>query len=349
MAKEKIIRVGVVGLGFMGRTHIAAYEGAHAAGFANRLVAVADTNPERRSGRTAPDGNLTQGDVTKPLFDTTSVKCYATAAELIADPEIDLVSICTHTDTHVDFATAAITAGKHVLVEKPVGVDAETIKPLAALVRRKKRLLCMPALCIRFWPAYAWLKQRIDDGAFGKVRSAVFQRLGTHPKWGGGFYSDPTRSGGALVDLHLHDVDFLRYALGDPSAVTSTGSLDHVTSLFHYETGPEHVVAEGAWDHHTGFQFRMRFIVVFEHATVDFDFGRAPSLLLIKDGKSEAVEIDGLSGYDVEIRYLLTAIRDKRKDILSTVQGAYDTARLLDAERKSLESKKPVKFKASRS
>lgn len=347
MPREKIYGVGVIGLGFMGRTHIGAYAAADGAGFRNRLVAVADESAERRKGITATGGNLTQGDAQKPLFDTKTVRAYATAAELIADPDVDVVSICTPTDTHVEIATAALEAGKHVLVEKPVGLTAEAIKPLMLLAKKRKRQLCMPALCIRFWPAYSWLKLRIDDQAFGAVKSAVFQRLGSHPKWSS-FYSDPNRCGGALVDLHLHDTDYIRYAFGDPAAVTSTGDLDHVTTLYHYASGPAHVVSEGAWDHNPGFQFRMRFIVVFDRATVDFDFGRIEQLLLCKDGKSEPVALEALTGYDVEIRYLLASIRDKKRDLLSSVGSAYETGRLLDAERASLATNKTVKFKAGK-
>jgi predicted dehydrogenase len=343
MPQDRAIGVGIIGLGFMGRTHLRAYADAHAAGFANRLVAVADQKEDRRRGAGAAAGNLAAAAASETLFDPALVRGYADAEALLRDPEIGLVSICTPTDSHVEIAMAALAAKKHVLVEKPVGVDAATIKPLVALARRRKSLLCMPALCIRFWPAYAWLAQRIKDAAFGKVASAVFQRLGAHPGWSA-FYRDPKASGGALVDLHLHDADFIRYALGEPSAVTSTGSLDHVTTLYHYDGGPKHVVAEGGWDHSEGFAFRMRFIVVFEHATVDFDFGRPDQLVLAQNGVSQPVALEPLAGYDVEIRYLLAAIRDKKRDLLATVESAYRTARLLDAERQSLERRRTVKL-----
>ena len=240
------IGVGVIGLGFMGRTHVAAYRAAHAAGFRNRLVAVCDSDPERRRGNVGNAGNIRTGAESERLFDPTLVQGYETAEQILADPKVELVSICTHTSTHVELALAALAAGKHVLLEKPVAlnsIDAQRVATAAATAKG----LCMPAMCIRFWPAWAHVRRAIRSGEFGAAKSAVFRRLGCRPGWTG-FYANYEESGGALFDLHVHDVDFVRFCFGDPSALVSTGSLDHVTTLFHFPNGPSLVVAEGGWD-----------------------------------------------------------------------------------------------------
>jgi predicted dehydrogenase len=220
------------------------------------------------------------------------VRAYASAGELIADREIDLVSICTLTDSHVPLARAALEAGKHVLVEKPVALHAEPIRELNEIARRAGRI-CMPAMCMRFWPGWDWLKARIEDRAYGACVSATFQRLTSPPPWSLDFYADGARSGGAIVDLHVHDADFVRFCFGDPDAVSSagrvgdSGAIDHVTTLYRYErgNGPAHVVAEGGWDHAPGFPFTMRYAAIFERATASYDIARGRVVAAAEPGR----------------------------------------------------------------
>ncbi len=336
------IGVGIIGLGFMGRTHLAAYAAAAAAGFDNRLVAVCDADARRRAGDLSGGGNLATGAVS---FDPGNVRAVADPSELLRDPDVDLVSICTPTDSHVDLSVAALADGKHVLVEKPVALAPADARRLLA-ASRGASTLCMPAHCMRFWPSWSWLRERVKDGTLGAVESATFERLGTRPTWNA-FYADSARSGGALVDLHLHDADFVRFCFGDPTEVYATGTLDHVTAAYRFPSGPPHVTAEGGWNHAPGFAFRMRFTVVFERATADFELGRDPELRLSRDGRSEAVAVPAINGYDGEVRHLLAAIRDGRRDLAVGVGDAVRLAELLAAERKSLESGAPVRVPAT--
>lgn len=330
------IRVGVIGIGFMGRTHVRGYQHAASLGRACRLVAVADRDESRRRGDPGSGGNI--GDASSArLFDPSEVRGYAGAEELLADPEVDLVSICTHTDTHVDLGIRALEAGKHVVVEKPVAVRSVDAQRLAEAASRHDRV-CMPAMCIRFWPAWAWVKERVEDGTLGPVRSAVFHRLGTAPAWAPDFYRDEARTGGALVDLHIHDTDFVCYCFGAPDRVTSMGTTGHVTTLYHYDAGPPHVVAEGAWDHTPGFGYRMRYVVIFEGATVDFDLARDPQVRLSRDGEATPVTLPGSDGYQEEILHALDLI-EGRAEPRATVEDAVTVARVLEAERRSLQTR----------
>ena len=275
------IGVGVIGLGWMGRVHAAAYAEASRAGQRCRLVAASDRNTDRLQGRTGADGNLPIGS--GGVFDPARVRTSTNVSIVLADPAIELVSICTPTDTHVDLAIAALQAGKHVIVEKPVSLDAGEIERLDVVARNAQRI-CMPAMCMRFWPGWSWLHDAIVGGIHGQVLSATFQRIGSRPAWGTDFYSDSARSGGALFDLHVHDVDFVRWLFGDPISTSSTGTVDHVTTSYRFENGPAHVVAEGGWDASPGFAFRMRYVVAFESATAEYDSRRDPPLEITRSG-----------------------------------------------------------------
>ena len=339
---EQTINVAVVGLGFMGATHVAAYQAAAKAGYPCRLTAVVDPDPDRRAGKAVQQGNLDSGS-SAAVFDPDEVAAYETLEAMLEGSDVDLVSICARTDLHLPLAETAMRAGKHVLLEKPVAITAEQVQTLADIAA-DCGVRCMPAMCMRFWPAWAWLKQAVDSGEFGALKTARFTRLGSRPGWSA-FYADPTISGGALVDLHVHDADFIVNLLGAPTSVQSAGTLDHVTTLYAYPEVP-HVVAEGGWDQQEGFGFTMRYVVNFEQATADFDIGRDPQLLLSRNGKAEPVEVvvgEPLTGYDAEIRHLIDCLAHDRIPAVD-LPAAVVTHRVLDAERRSLETGAPVKL-----
>ncbi|MCA9305274.1 MAG: Gfo/Idh/MocA family oxidoreductase [Phycisphaerales bacterium] len=334
------VGVGVIGLGFMGATHVRAYASANAAGFSNRLVAVADGNRERLAGAAPVRGNL-GSDTGERLFDPSGVLGSHDPTDVIECPGVQLISICTPTDTHAELAIAAMERGKHVLIEKPVAISAAEVERVRDVAVRSG-VVCMPAMCMRFWPGWKWLKRRVSDGSLGRVRSAVFTRLGTRPGWSD-FYADDARCGGALFDLHIHDADFVRYLFGMPDEVFSVGSRAHVTTAYRFNKGPGHVVAEGGWDNAEGFGFRMRYRVVFEDATAEFDLARSPRLMVSRDGRCEPVAIDdALTGYDGEVRAAVDAVE---RGVASPVdmQDALGVTRLLECELASLESGRAVR------
>lgn len=344
MSTKSEVLTGVIGLGFMGATHIRAYQAAAASGYPCRLIAVADPDTTRLSGTISTAGNLDTGTSSR-LFDPATTTTYADPAALLSDPRIHLVSICTHTDSHVELAIAALSAGKHVLVEKPVAISSLDVHRLAEVARGSGKL-CMPGMCMRFWPAWDWLHEKIQTREFGRVLSATFHRLGCPPAWSHDFYNDFTRSGGTLFDLHIHDTDFIRWCFGRPSEVVSTGSMRHLTTLYRYPQakGPMHVVAEGGQDHSPGFGFRMRYVVAFEHATADFDIGRSPKLLLSRDGKCEPVPIEEGAGYDGQIRHLVRIISEGKTpaELRATLEQAVEVTQILEAERQSFETGRAV-------
>lgn len=337
------VGAGVVGMGFMGRTHAAAYLAAQRAGLPCRLAAVADRNPDNLTGRASGGGNLDSG-AAEMLFDPAVVRTHTDAGDLFADPGVRAVSICTHTDTHVAMARRALEAGLHVLVEKPVSLAPDEIRSLrdAALAAGR---LCVPAMCMRHWPGWTWLKQRIEDGSLGHLLSARFWRLGSMPGWGEGFYADLARSGGALFDLHVHDTDFIFHCLGLPEEVETTGSLAHPVTTYRYHEGLE-VVAEGSWEQGPGDPFVMRYEVRFAEATADFDLSRAEAPLLLRRGTdAQPVDLPGGTGWEGEVAAFVRAVAGfdaASADLSTPLDEAIAVTELLLAERRSLESGEPV-------
>ena len=327
------VRVGIIGFGFMGRTHARAYLNAARDGFPVTLATIADHSLESLDEADTSAGNLETGE---GVLDLAGVGLAHSAEALIDDPEVDLISVCTHTDTHVDLAIRAIQAGKHVLVEKPIAIDPQEVQRLADAARSGDRV-CMPAMCMRYWPAWVKIHEMITQEQYGRVRSAEFHRLGSRPTWAADFYADEARSGGALYDLHIHDTDFIVHCFGMPNAVTTSGDGLHLSSIYHYDTGPVHVLAHGAWDHQPSVGFRMRCTIVCEQATIDFDISRENQLIVHSGDESTPIDVGELSGYDGEIRAILNQILGRDENSTSMDDAAM-VAGLLECERRSMRS-----------
>ena len=339
---SRIINVGVVGLGFIGQVHFKAYQYAVRDGYPCCITAVCDQSEERRSGRIANVGNLEMGDGEgELLFDPNKLKAYADFAEMIADDEIDLLSVCTHTDTHVEFAIRALEAGKHVLLEKPVAIDAAGVEQVAHAAKAHPEQIIMPAMCMRFWPGWTWLKKHVEEKTYGAVQSAAFYRLGAGPSWASEFYHDLERSGGAAVDLHIHDADFMYHLFGMPDAVSSTGDLIHLTTAYEYGStaGPSHAIAEGGWHNTPSAPFQMCYTIVFENAVAQFDLGEErPLKLYLGDDTEESIALEDVSGYEGEVRHILDLITGRVTTPIATIDDALNIARIIDAERRSLQT-----------
>lgn len=325
------VGVGVIGLGFMGATHVRGYG---RLGDACRVVAVCDEDESRLGGTVGGGGNIGAHERER-LFDPGEVFATPSVDALLARSDVEAVSICTPTETHVDLAIAAVRAGKHVLVEKPVATSSAEVERLVREAERHDRIV-MPGMCVRFWPGWDWLRDVIADGRYGALRGLSIRRLASRPGWSA-FYADAARSGGALFDLHIHDVDFACWCLGLPQSVAAAGSIDHMSALFRFGEEGLRVAIEGGWDHDAGMGFRMEYIAVFEGATAEFDLRRESALLVHRGGESEAVAISSGTGWDEEVRAFVESARGGAASPVA-VGDALRVTRVLEAERAALDS-----------
>jgi predicted dehydrogenase len=338
-----MIRVGVMGLGMMGITHLDAYQRRQDA----KVVAISDKMPDRLHGKTKAQGNV-EGQA-KGEFDYASVRKYTEGLDLIQDPEVDLVDICLPTPMHMEYTLAALQAGKHVLVEKPLCRTVEQAEQLVAAAEKAKGM-SMVAMCMRFWPGWTWLKKAVDQKTYGKVLAATFRRVANHP--GGEFYRSGKLSGGAILDLHIHDTDFVQFLFGMPESVYSIGysritdEMDHVVTHYRVKDVPL-VVAEGGWAMADGFGFRMQYTVNFERATAVYDLAAQQQLMLYEPGQApRAVEMETGMGYDHEIGYFLECITAGQRPRIVTLRDGLNCLRIIEAESRSAKSGAPVTLKS---
>jgi predicted dehydrogenase len=203
----------------------------------------------------------------------------------------------------------------------------------------------MPAMCLRFWPEWAWVKRAIDERRFGPVLAARFRRVAEPPGWGQKNFFQGAESGGALFDLHVHDADFVQFCFGRPGSVYATGfsrhsgAIDHVVTQYHVASGVV-VHAEGSWAMTPGFGFNMAYTVIFENATADYDLARGKDALrLFEKGKPACtVTCDGPDGYVAELRHIIEAIQSGRPPSVVTAEDGLAAVEICAAEEKSVHS-----------
>ena len=145
---------------------------------------------------------------------------------LAALPEIDAVSVCTWNNAHAACTIAALNAGKHVLCEKPMAMNAEEALAMKAAAEKAGKLL-MVGFVRRHGNDAAVVRDFIDNGYFGDIyyAKAQYLRRNGNP---GGWFGDKSRSGGGpLIDLGVHVIDLVRYLVGNPKPVSAYGATFH--------------------------------------------------------------------------------------------------------------------------
>lgn len=345
MTTNDSVGVGLVGLGLMAATHLKAYR--QIDGY--RIAALCN-----------PSGRNLDGDFSKVLgdagnepplkLDMSRVRACRNFTNLLDDPEIQLIDICAPTHTHPDLAIPALKAGKHVLCEKPVARTARLAREVAAAATAATGVF-MPAMCLRFWPEWTWLKEALTHGSYGRLQAARFRRVAEAPAWGQQFFLDGRLSGGALLDLHIHDTDFVQFCFGRPKCVYSTGfskvsgAIDHVVTQYRVESGAS-VSAEGSWAMTKGFGFNMSYTAVFERATVDYDLARGNDALKLfePDRDPRVLRLEGPDGYTGELRHLLDCIRNGRKPSVVTAADGVGAIEICEAEERSIQTAQPIEL-----
>jgi len=200
----KPIQVGVIGTGSISELHLSSYGKNPDA----QLAAVCDLNEERARAAAVKHG---AGAV------------YADYRDLLADSSIEAVSICTWNNTHAEIAIAALQAGKHVLVEKPLCRTVDEAYAIEAAVRSSGKLLQV-GFVRRYESKAALVRQFAEQGEFGDIyyaKASTLRRLGNP----GGWFADVERSGGGpLIDIGVHVIDLCWYLMGKPRPVSVSGN-----------------------------------------------------------------------------------------------------------------------------
>jgi len=333
-----MVRMGLVGMGFMGQQHFAIHQSLDNV----ELVAVCDENPAKVAEVVpAVGGNI--GEATD--LDLSAQHRYVCLEDMLANEELDCVDVCAPTYCHADVAVAALEAGCHCIVEKPMGRTVEDCDRMISAAEATGRMLFV-GQCIRFWPEYEVLAEMVSNGDLGRVASAKFTRLSPPPTWSeGGWLLDSELSGGALLDLHIHDADFVLALFGRPHAVMSRASnvfssgekVDHVFTTYLYDDLL--CTAEGGWAMPPTVPFEMGFQVLGDKGLLELSLANDPPLTFYPtEGEPYTPDYVQQAGYEREIMYFVDCMENDRPPQRVTPQSARQAVELVLAEQQSAQT-----------
>lgn len=346
-----MLRIGIVGIGFMGYTH---FEGARRLKGA-RVTAIATRDKKKLAGDwTSIQGNFGPrgGHV-----DLSKVKKYEDYRQLLADPEIDLVDICLPTGLHESVTLESIAAGKPTLVEKPIAVELKAADRMVAAARQAGVPLLVGQV-LPFYPEFQFTRQCVESGKYGRLLAAHFRRVIAPPKWSR-HIEDFRKLGGWGIDLHIHDNHFIRLLCGMPQKVfsrgiVSDGLVNHVHTQYVYPDGQLAVSCVSGGIAATGLQFAHGFELYLEKATLLYSAGTIggvwqadrPLTLITNNGKAVTPKLKGggewCAAFTAELQAAVDACRQGTEASLLSGTLARDALKLCYAEAKSITSGKPV-------
>ncbi len=339
-----VVGIGSLGLGGFGRQHLAAWAAVPEA----RVVAVADQRPE----------------TLKEIGDRYGVSTqYAGLDELLADPRVDAIDIVTPPEAHVEHALAAIAAGKHVFVEKPLAestADAQRVVDAA----RAAGVRLQVGLVSRFGVPYGLIKDQLDAGAFGdlvtiRAKRNIPQAWATH-----------FQQAHPVYETAIHDLDLIVWYAG-PRCLTAyaqhrrhlglrhpdtfmallgfeSGVLVEVESTWHVPAGAPTGIM-GAWD--VGGIIDAELEVIGTRQTAKFSLAD-PGLTLWGSRTSFQPEIHlfptlhGQTGGAIrdELRHFVATVRSGQDSLVAPAQDAVATLRIADAILRSAETGQVVRL-----
>jgi predicted dehydrogenase len=278
-------------------------------------------------------------------------KIFQTLEEALKNLEhIDVIDICVPTFLHKEYVMKAADYGIDVICEKPLAYTLQDARYMIDYCEEKNVKLFIGHV-VRFFPQYSKVRELVSSGTIGDIGVVRTRRGGSFPAGWSDWYADHSKSGGVILDLIIHDFDFLRWNFGEVERVFAKGiaerkleNLDYALVTLVFKSG---VIAhvEGTWAHQT---FSSQFEFAGKNGIIEYDsLKEEPVLLSIKqlnDGKSGvAVPQSPLkkSPYYIELEHFLTCLKSNEPPIV-TAEDAYKAMEISVAALQSLKTGLPV-------
>lgn len=323
-------QIAIIGQGYMGRTHAAAWGGV---GLADAIKYVCVRTPRG------------------PLEGAPKASVVTDLQVILDDPEVDMISICTPTPNHKETALRALAAGKNVLLEKPIALTVEDAVDILQAAERGSSIL-MVAQVVRFFDGYRRLREDVLADRIGTVLSARARRFINKPDWAQ-WWHDASQSGGPTVDFAIHDYDQMNLFLGEPVEVSCVAphALGPIETTIRYRDGGIGQVLSFA-DLALGAPFTSAIGLVGSRGFADYEFlagaptdagdGVISEYRIAADSTIETTSISEDDPYTAQVAYFLECIRAGAQPDLSTTASAVRALEVSVAAAASLKSGVPV-------
>lgn len=278
---------------------------------------------------------------------------YTDAEVMLEEIKPDAAVICVPTFLHEHYVKMCVVKKIHVLCEKPLERSVEACGKIISHVKESD-IVFMTAQVVRFWTGYVEIKQMIESGELGKIYMMHLRRVSSRAGQYGKWLFDPEGGGGAMHDMLVHDVDYLRYVAGPfetcyANATTDeTGCYNNVMANVIHKNGI-HAVAEVSFTMQTGYPFSFSVHIVAENATVEYSYSAGATIADRSGSKSEmkvwkkdegltTSQVGEYDAYKAQMEYFVNCIRENKQPEIITPQESYDVIRMIDALHRSADS-----------
>jgi predicted dehydrogenase len=250
---------------------------------------------------------------------------------------------------HKAFAIEAAEAGKHIICEKPIALSLQDAAEMIKVCKQNNVSLFVGHV-VRFFPEYVQMKRQIDEGSIGRLGVAHAKRIGSHPGDIRPWYREEGLSGGVVLDLMVHDIDFMRWTAGEVRSVfglhKQNDRVDYATATLVFESG---AVAnlEAYWGYPGAFTTAAEFagsggVIRSDRSTSKSLQVRKPAAASSNGPFVEVPESPGYeSPYEKELRHFIECIRDNREPVV-TAEDAYKALEIALAVVDSIQTGKVV-------
>lgn len=332
-----MLKYAIIGFGGLGKGHFANSKELKTKVDNVSLVALCDVDETKFYTKT--ETNLTYWGTELDLAD---YRLYTDVEEMLEKEELDFVITALPTYLHEKIAVLVMEKGIHVFSEKPMAINSEQAQNMID-TSEKNNVKLMIGQCVRYFPAYKKLKEIVDSRKYGRVICGDFVRIGGTPRWSWeDWMRDEQKSGGAILDLHIHDVDFIHYAFGKPKAVTSRATNDEmkheaVITIFDYDD--MFITATGAWGMKGKYPFTAGFTVRFETATVEL---KDNVMKVFTDDEILTLDLPEENAYVSEVVDFIDCIRNDKESEINTPKTAKLSIDIGIAEKRSADTKETI-------
>ena len=332
-----MLNVAILGYGGIARAHQGGYKLLEEAGKA-RLVAVCDIR-EEAFGQEIQINLKSENSGSANAF-----HCYTDLEEMLNKEQLDFIDICVPSYLHREYSVKFLEKGYNVLCEKPMALNSEDCEAMLAAEKKSGKKF-MIAQVLRFFKEYEYLKKCIENEIFGKPLAAHFKRVSNYPFWGWeNWFMDYDKSGGCITDLHIHDVDVVRYLFGEPKAVSCQAvdtctRYDLVQTVFKYDDVI--VSANGSWSSKKT-PFSAGYRVDFEKATLIYESGKV-TVYPNDDTAPYSPELGDWNGYTNEIAYFCDVVNGTVENTRNPSSSAANTIRLIELMKQSADESGALK------
>ncbi|GAB4310522.1 MAG: Gfo/Idh/MocA family oxidoreductase [Promethearchaeota archaeon] len=318
------VKVGLVGLGFVGRVHLANL----LADDRVQLVVCSLSVDEKK----VPAG----------------IPFYDDFEAMLANETLDGVVIATPTPLHEPMAVEATRRGVHAFVEKPLALDLPGCDRIVDAARKTGAYLQVGHV-LHFWPSYVEARRRVREGDLGRPRQLRAIRAGPFPGWAA-WFADDAQSGSVILDLNIHDVDFAAWLFDEPVAEVYAEAREievhgrRVWGVAHtslrFESGGL-ALCEASWAGAATMPFTTKLEVACEKGLLSFE----PRPCLSLYGAEEAKHLDPvqLDGYALELRHFVDLLTGKATEPAVTGEFSREVVRVCLAARKSAREHRVVR------